>query len=116
MSQQVELLELSRTFENLLTELFGASGQGLHQKVNSVEDQLPPDLTKKLRFVAAVRNAVVHKSDVDAATLENIRARGAEAIQYLESQRPETVAFSGGVIAVVLLIALVIGLAFSAFR
>lgn len=109
MSQQVELLSISRDFENLLTEIYGAQGQGLHQKVNSVEAQLPPEMVKKLRFVASVRNAVVHKGDVDSLTLENIRVRSAEVAQYLNALRPATHAGTGNVaIGIVILILLAV--------
>ena len=116
MSQQVELLSLSRDFENLLTEIFGATGQGLHQKVNSVEAQLPPEVTKKLRFIASVRNGVVHKGDVDAATLENIRARSAETFHYLEGRRPAKVASHGNVMLGVFVIAIVAAVVVAVLR
>ena len=116
MSQQVKLLSLSRDFENLLTEIFGATGQGLHQKVNSVEDQLPPEVTKKLRFIASVRNGVVHKGDVDAATLENIRVRSAETFHYLEGRRPAKVAAHGDVMSGVIVIAIVAAVLVAVFQ
>jgi hypothetical protein len=44
-------------------ELLGATGKGLHEKVTSVQAKLPPALVKKLRFVATIRNKIVHESD-----------------------------------------------------
>lgn len=52
-----------KALESLLEEALGATGKGLHEKVTSVEDRLPPPLVKKLRFVATVRNKIVHESD-----------------------------------------------------
>jgi hypothetical protein len=50
-----------KALESLLEQL-GATGKGLHEKVTSVEGKLPPALVKKLRFVATIRNKIVHES------------------------------------------------------
>jgi hypothetical protein len=52
----------TKALESLLEQL-GATGKGLHEKVSSVEEKLAPALVKKLRFVATVRNKIVHESD-----------------------------------------------------
>ena len=52
----------TKTLEALLEQL-GATGKGLHEKVSSVQQKLAPALVKKLRFVATVRNKIVHESD-----------------------------------------------------
>jgi hypothetical protein len=51
-----------KALEALLEQALGATGKGLHEKVTSVEDRLPPALVKRLRFVATVRNKIVHES------------------------------------------------------
>ena len=51
-----------KALESLLEQALGATGKGLHEKVTSVQDKLPPALVKKLRFVATVRNKIVHES------------------------------------------------------
>src|SRR5688500_142052 len=51
-----------KALETLLEGL-GATGKGLHEKVTSVQNRLPQPLVKKLRFVATVRNKIVHESD-----------------------------------------------------
>jgi hypothetical protein len=51
-----------KTLEALLEQSLGATGKGLHEKVSSVQDRLQPDLVKKLRFIATVRNKIVHES------------------------------------------------------
>lgn len=53
----------SKRLESLLEQSLGATGRGLHEKVSSVENRLPPDLVRKLRLVATVRNKVVHEAD-----------------------------------------------------
>ncbi|MBM3981729.1 MAG: hypothetical protein FJ304_15930 [Planctomycetes bacterium] len=52
-----------KALESLLEGALGATGKGLHEKVSSVQDRLPQPLVRKLRFVATVRNKIVHESD-----------------------------------------------------
>src|SRR3954471_8456998 len=52
-----------KALESLLEQALGATGKGLHEKVSSVQDKLPQPLVRKLRFVATVRNKIVHESD-----------------------------------------------------
>lgn len=51
----------AKALESLLEQVLGATGKGLHEKVTSVQDRIPPPLVKKLRFVATVRNKIVHE-------------------------------------------------------
>lgn len=53
----------SRRLESLLAKRFNATGRGLHEKVSSVSQRLPLPLVKKLRYIASVRNKVVHNED-----------------------------------------------------
>lgn len=50
-----------KQLEHLLVQVFGANGRGLHEKVTSIESKLPHPLLKKLRFIATVRNQLVHE-------------------------------------------------------
>mgnify|MGYP000042660725 CR=1 FL=1 len=52
-----------KSLEAFLEQSLGATGKGLHEKVSSVQGRLQPDLVKKLRFIATVRNRIVHESD-----------------------------------------------------
>ena len=56
----------SKRLERLLRDGFNAEGRGLHGLVDRVERKLPPDLARKLRFVATVRNKIVHDLDYTA--------------------------------------------------
>src|SRR5258708_18174708 len=51
----------ARRLESLLETRFGASGRGLHEKLASVEATLPPDALRDGRYVATIRNRVVHE-------------------------------------------------------
>ncbi len=57
------VIDAAKQIESLLEKL-GASGRGLHEKVTSIEDDLPNHLVKKVRFIATRRNQFVHQSDV----------------------------------------------------
>jgi hypothetical protein len=61
-------LAITRTkaLEALLETGLGAAGRGLHEKVTSVEGRLPPPLVRKLRFVATLRNKIVHEATYTA--------------------------------------------------
>ena len=51
----------SRLIESLLEEKLGASGKGLHTKLSSVEKKLSAPMISKIRYIASVRNSVVHE-------------------------------------------------------
>lgn len=60
-------LAVTRTkqLESLLEQALGATGKGLHEKVSSVEGRLSQPLVKKLRFIATIRNKIVHESNYE---------------------------------------------------
>lgn len=51
----------SRRLEALLETRLGAEGRGLHEKLEAVEDQLDEDAVRSGRYVATMRNKVVHE-------------------------------------------------------
>ena len=59
------VIKSCKRLEEMLAKGFGAEGRGLHERVNSVENQLPIPLIKKLRFVATVRNRLVHDASFE---------------------------------------------------
>ncbi len=50
--------------EQVLEERLGAQGRGLHEKITSVSGHLPTALVKHLRWLATLRNKVVHEGYV----------------------------------------------------
>jgi hypothetical protein len=56
-------IDTARQLESAL-EALGATGKGLHEKVSSVESTLPEALVTKLRFIASVRNKIVHEDEL----------------------------------------------------
>ncbi len=61
MSEIEQVVLRTRKLETLLREQYHAEGKGLHQLVTSCEERLPHDVIKKLRYVATIRNKVVHE-------------------------------------------------------
>ena len=105
----------SQRLEKRLERDFGATGQGLHQKVSSVEGDLPADLVRRLRLVATVRNKVVHES----ARMED-KSRFVDAAESAERELAAIVKARGGrgifgklkLLAVLIVIAVVAGVVF----
>jgi hypothetical protein len=50
----------STQIEKILVDDFAAEGRGLHEKISSVEPRLPNGLVRRLRWIATIRNNVVH--------------------------------------------------------
>ena len=57
------VINRTKAFESLLETGLGAVGKGLHEKVTSVQARLPEPLVRKLRFIATLRNKLVHDTD-----------------------------------------------------
>jgi hypothetical protein len=83
MSQIETAVTLSRRLESLLEEKHQATGKGLHEKVSSVEAKLSPDLVKSLRYIATMRNSVVHEDGFVIDDLAGFSAQGDAALAQL---------------------------------
>ena len=60
-SSDIELvIRYSRALKSLLGKRLGATGTGLHERITSVEKRLGAPLVKRLRWIATMRNNVVH--------------------------------------------------------
>ena len=57
------ILQIKKTkrYESLLEQQHGAQGRGLHEKLDRVQQRLPAELIKRLRFIATVRNKLIHE-------------------------------------------------------
>ena len=60
------VIKTSKEIEYILEEEFNATGKGLHEKVTSVSSQLSPKLCKRLRYLATIRNKLIHERGFDA--------------------------------------------------
>ena len=79
----------TRTIESLLEDKYHGAGKGLHEKLSSVEDRLDPSIARQIRYIATVRNKLVHESnyDFDGNAADFLR-RCDEVIRYLEGGQP----------------------------
>jgi hypothetical protein len=81
---QIELaINLSRRLESLLEKNYQATGKGLHEKVSSVEGKLSSQLVKNLRYIATMRNSVVHQEGFVIDDLAGFTAQGDAALAQL---------------------------------
>lgn len=71
MSAIEKAINYSKKIESLLSEELNASGKGLHEKVTSVESVLDDKLVKQVRWIATMRNKVVHESDFEITDIEH---------------------------------------------
>jgi hypothetical protein len=53
----------SKRIETTLVRLFDAQGKGLHEKLTSVEKKLPVSLVKRIRYIATIRNKLIHEHE-----------------------------------------------------
>ena len=81
-----ELIKIAQNMETVLEEDYGATGKGLHEKASSVESQLSPDVMKKIRFIATIRNKAVH-DDLQTAEKEIENVRTAAETVYKEFRK-----------------------------
>ncbi|MFB9137466.1 DUF4145 domain-containing protein [Vibrio olivae] len=63
MSDIEKVVLRTRKLEQLLRVQYHAEGKGLHQLVTSCEERLPHKIVAKLRYVATIRNKIVHEDD-----------------------------------------------------
>ena len=55
------VITCAKDLEHLLEQEFGASGKGLHEKISSASSQLPDKLVRQMRYLATIRNRLVHE-------------------------------------------------------
>ena len=84
-----ELIKITQNMETVLEEDYGATGKGLHEKASSVESQLTPEVMKKIRFIATIRNKAVH-DDLETAEreIENVRTAAETVYQEFRKHNP----------------------------
>ena len=59
-------IKSSKELEFLLEHEFSATGKGLHEKISTASSQLPPKLVKHMRYLATIRNKLVHERGFDS--------------------------------------------------
>lgn len=61
--KKFKVIKNVKKIEKLLAVNYLATGKGLHEKATSVEEKLTPELMKKIRYIATIRNKLVHEDD-----------------------------------------------------
>jgi len=86
-----EVVSATRRIEALL-EQCGANGRGLHEKTTSIESRLSEPTRSQLRFIATLRNRLVHEQNVtpDETTVQRFRKAVEDVTGYLEAMSPLT--------------------------
>lgn len=83
MSSIEKAVTYSKKLENLLVQELQAEGRGLHEKVSSVETELPHKLVKQIRWIATLRNKVVHE-EFTIEDIDDFEVSCNEAIESLK--------------------------------
>jgi hypothetical protein len=61
------VIRSAKELEHTLETAFGASGKSIHEKLSSLPaDTLPAPLIKQMRFLATIRNKLVHERGFDS--------------------------------------------------
>lgn len=79
-----KIVRVSRELETDLSKYLEAEGKGLHEKVTSVQDKLSVNDVKQIRFIASIRNNLVHDADSNISK-ERIEAAYTEALNVSDS-------------------------------
>ncbi len=61
MSDIEKVVIKTRKLESLLKAKYHAEGQGLHQLITSCESRLPHEEIPRLRYIATIRNKLMHE-------------------------------------------------------
>lgn len=91
MSFLESVIQRTKKLERLLEEKYQAIGKGLHEKATSVEHTLDPNTLKQIRFIASVRNKLMHEDGYIFDGNENEFLRKCdEIIAHLTNQQTRT--------------------------
>ncbi|CEG42643.1 uncharacterized protein PHALS_12901 [Plasmopara halstedii] len=88
-------IEASKELEYILESEFQAYGQGLHEKVSSIERAIPVPTIRSIRYVATLRNRLIHDREMKAlpdrqAFIKNFDNAMAELNILIDKKRLDT--------------------------
>lgn len=87
MSQIDLVVQNTRKIESLLETVLSASGRGLHEKLSSVEVFFTPAEVRKIRYIATMRNNVLHKDGFKLKDEADFQKSCTEIINLIESKK-----------------------------
>jgi hypothetical protein len=77
-------IKASKDLEYILERHFGAQGRGLHEKISTARG-LSPNLARDMRYLATIRNKLIHERGFDAIPdRQEFRERFLRSSQELE--------------------------------
>lgn len=79
-----EVVNCSKRIETILVSQFGANGRGLHEKLSSVGNLIPTPLSRRIRYIATLRNKLVHEDGYEIENPTEFLAIGRQTIAELE--------------------------------
>lgn len=78
-----KILDYTTQIESLLTKL-GATGRGMHEKLDSIEANIEFSMVKKIRWIATLRNKAVHEENFNT-DINNFIEGANDVIDYLQA-------------------------------
>lgn len=84
MSELEQVIFYSRKIESLLEQKIGATGKGLHEKVTSIESKLDQKVVKKIRWIATIRNGMLHEDGYKVGNFEQFIRDSEQVVELLE--------------------------------
>lgn len=95
-------IKSSKELEYILEGEFEATGKGLHEKITSAANKCPfsPGLVRNMRYLATIRNKLVHERGFDAIPdrkqfIQRFEASQTELKTSIQNQRKGTLAGTG---------------------
>ncbi|MEM0982416.1 MAG: DUF4145 domain-containing protein [Planctomycetota bacterium] len=113
MSDIDRIIRLSKQIESHLERRHGASGKGLHEKISSIERKLDETSVRHLRYIATIRNKLVHEDDYNRIDdKDQFKRRSKAALKAVGLKKgPPKLLIAAILIAILAAIATVITLA-----
>ncbi len=85
MSNYEIVIKYTKAIEGKLEEFFDAEGRGLTEKVRSIEGQIPDDCVKKIKYLAHIRNRVVHQDGFEIENIDKFKFISEDVLEELEA-------------------------------
>jgi hypothetical protein len=79
------IVNAAKRLEVILEQRYGASGQGLHEKLTSVALVIPEDLQGKIHYVATVRNRSIYETGYRPEDVATVLKMAQEAFERLQA-------------------------------
>lgn len=82
-------VKYAKKIETILENKYNAEGKGLHEKLDGLNGILDENIIKKARYIATIRNKVVHEDEYDIEDIEDFIETAKEVTSLLEDHKTE---------------------------